>query len=62
MPDNLEARGPQDRTRVNIHEPWEVRYWTQKWSISEDELRAAVAEAGVSTKAVAEHLGKASQD
>jgi len=28
MPDDLKNRGAQDRSRVNIHEDHEVRYWT----------------------------------
>lgn len=26
---------------VNMHEKWEVIYWTKKWNISEEELRQA---------------------
>jgi hypothetical protein len=47
MGDNLKDRGPADRTRVNVNEDYEVRYWANKWGVSEAELRAAVARAGV---------------
>jgi hypothetical protein len=56
--DNLHIRRPQDPTKINIHERWEVEYWTKKWNITETQLRAAVAAVGVGTARVAAHLGK----
>lgn len=47
MSDNLNNRGPADRTRVNVNEDYEARYWADKWGVSEDELRAAVERVGV---------------
>jgi len=47
MSDNLNNRGPADRTRVNVNEDYEARYWANKWGVSEDELRAAVDRVGV---------------
>ena len=38
MPDDLKNRGLGDRSRVNIHEDHEVRYWTEKWGVSKEEL------------------------
>lgn len=58
MPDDLKNRGPGDRSRVNIHEDHEVRYWTEKWGVSKEELTAAVRKVGVSADAVARELGK----
>ncbi|AXA92869.1 DUF3606 domain-containing protein [Massilia sp. YMA4] len=58
MADNLQNRGPQDRNRINVNEPWELRYWTQELGLSEDELREAVKAAGTSVSAVREHVGK----
>lgn len=58
MPDDLTQAGAQDRSRININEPHEVRYWTQRFDVSEDALRRAVAQVGVSAQAVAQHLGK----
>jgi len=43
---------------VNIHEDYEVRYWTEKWGISKEQLAQAVKRAGVSAEAVARQLGK----
>jgi len=58
MADDLKNRGAQDRRRVNIHEDYEVRYWTEKWGISKEQLAQAVKRAGVSAEAVARQLGK----
>ncbi|QGZ39948.1 uncharacterized protein DUF3606 [Pseudoduganella flava] len=58
MSDNLQQRGPQDRSRINVNEPWELRYWTKELGLSEDELRQAVKEAGPSVEAVRQHVGK----
>ena len=58
MADNLNERGPQDRTRININEDWEVRYWTKELGVSEDRLRELVKQHGVSADAVRRALGK----
>ena len=58
MPDNLHLRQPQDPTKINIHESWEVEYWTKKWSITTSQLTAAVRAVGVVTRNVAAYLGK----
>ncbi len=58
MSDDLSNRGEPDRSRININEPHEVRYWTGRLDVSEEDLRKAVAEVGVSAQQVAEHLGK----
>ncbi len=57
MPDNLNIRQPQDATRINIHEPWEVEYWCRKFGVTEKTLKDAVAAVGTSTAKVKEHLG-----
>ena len=59
MADDLQARGAQDRARVNVNEDHEVRYWTQKWNVSKEHLAAAVNKVGVAADAVARELGKA---
>ena len=46
MTDNLEERGPRDRSRVNVHEPHELRYWTEQLGVSPEELTDAVAQIG----------------
>jgi hypothetical protein len=46
MSDNLNNRGPQDRNRINVHEPWEVTYWTKELGVTKEELEKAVQKAG----------------
>ena len=58
MADDLKDRGTQDRSRVNVNEDYELRYWTQKWGVSKEQLTAAVQKVGVSVSAVARELGK----
>jgi Protein of unknown function (DUF3606) len=58
MADDLKNPGAQDRNRVNVNEDHEVRYWTQKWGVTKEQLMAAVKKAGASVAAVAKTLGK----
>ncbi|MNK10607.1 hypothetical protein D3C87_286340 [compost metagenome] len=52
MSDDLNNRGPQDRSRINVNEPHELRYWTKELGVTEDQLRDAVKAVGVSATAV----------
>lgn len=56
MADDLKNRGPQDRSRVNVNEPWEVSYWTTEFRCTEAQLRAAVDEVGVMAMNVRTYL------
>jgi hypothetical protein len=56
MSDNLQNRGGQDRSRINMHEKWEVQYWTKELGVTEEELAKAVKEAGNSADAVRQHI------
>lgn len=58
MADNLQHAGPQDRSRINVHEEWEVRYWTEALGVSKEELTNLVREVGPSVSAVRQKLGK----
>ena len=58
MPDDLSNRGPADRSRINVNEPWEVRYWCKDLGCTEQQLRDAVKAAGVMADAVRRHLRK----
>lgn len=46
MPDDLTKIGKADDTRINIEQEHEVSYWAEKFGVSRDELRSAVAKAG----------------
>jgi hypothetical protein len=62
--------GPADRTRINVNEPYELRYWIQELGVSANALRAAVKAVGVMAadvraypkkkKATGTHAGSAS--
>jgi Protein of unknown function (DUF3606) len=56
MADNTLFKGVQDRTRINLSEDYEVRYWCEKFGVTEDELRSAVKRVGNSAKAVENEL------
>ncbi len=40
-------RGNADAIRINVNEAHEVRYATEKWGVTEEDLREAVGAAGV---------------
>lgn len=56
MADDKTNRGPQDRTRINLSEPYEVAYWSKKFGVSSAKLRAAVKMVGDQSKAVKAQL------
>jgi len=56
--DDRSKRGPQDRSRINVHEPWEVKYWCKRLGVTPTDLRRAVKSAGPSVKNVRRELGK----
>jgi hypothetical protein len=56
MADNPNLRTGQDRKRVNVHQEHEVRWWTQKWGVSREELEKAVQAVGTSVSKVEEFL------
>jgi len=47
MSDDKSLRTPADAKRVNVGEDYEVRYWTDKWNVTPQQLRAAVDKVGV---------------
>jgi hypothetical protein len=47
MSDDKSLRTPADAQRVNMGEDYEVRYWTDKWQVTPEQLRAAVEKVGV---------------
>jgi hypothetical protein len=56
MSDDLSKQGMQDRTRINTSEDYEVRYWSEKFGVSQDRLKAAVKKVGNSVSAVEKEL------
>jgi hypothetical protein len=56
MSDDTSLRSPQDRTRVAMNQEHEVRYWTERFGVSRDDLQRAVNAVGHSVSAVERHL------
>ena len=56
MSDDLTKKGGQDRTHINTGQDHEVRYWSQKFGVSADRLKAAVKKVGNSPDAVEKEL------
>jgi hypothetical protein len=60
MPFNKAKRGPFATNRVNPHERNELKYWCEKFSCSELQLKNAVTAVGTAPDAVRHFLkGKA---
>ncbi|CAB3759421.1 DUF3606 domain-containing protein [Paraburkholderia solisilvae] len=58
MTDNLKIKQPQDPKQVNVNEPWELNYWSNKWSVTHAQLKDAVKVVGPHVDAVRVKLGK----
>lgn len=56
MSDDLSKRRPQDASKINIHEEWEVRYWTKHFGCTREQLVAAVKAVGTGARAVEQYL------
>ena len=56
MSDDRTRRGSPDRDRIDIHDPDEVRNWTESLGVSREELERAVQAAGDRADQVREYL------
>ena len=56
MADDKTKTSPQDAQRVNVHEDYEVKYWSTKFGCTPDQLKAAVKKVGAMTKDVEAEL------
>jgi hypothetical protein len=57
MADDKSKRKPQDSSRVNLAEDYEVRYWTNELGVSEPMLRQLVERLGPSVAKIRRQLG-----
>jgi Protein of unknown function (DUF3606) len=55
--DNLTKRSHPDRSKINMGEDFEVKYWTKALGVDRDTLRKAVDKVGNSAAAVRKQLG-----
>ena len=58
MADDKTKPGGQDRTRISLTDPYEVRDWAKKFGVTEEELTAAVKKVGNSASDVQAHLSR----
>ena len=56
MADDRSNRGEPDRRKVNVNEPYELRYWTDRLRCTEEELKKAVRAVGVGVSAVEDYI------
>jgi methylphosphotriester-DNA--protein-cysteine methyltransferase len=54
--DNLQQRGGQDRTRIDISQDHERRSWSEKFGVTPEQLAEAVRIAGTNASAVENYL------
>jgi hypothetical protein len=58
MADDKTKRAPQDSSKINVHENYEVEYWTKKFGCTPQQLKDAVKKVGTGVEAVKKALGK----
>ena len=46
MTDNPNKTAPQDAQRVNVNQDHELRYWSQKFGVSTEQLKKVVGRVG----------------
>lgn len=56
MADDLQNRGGQDRTRINLSQEYEVTYWAQRFRVSKEQLIAVVKTVGPQVEKVEQYL------
>jgi Protein of unknown function (DUF3606). len=56
--DDLSKKRPQDASKVNLQESWEVSYWCDALNCTEGQLRSAVKAVGVYVVDVKRYLKK----
>jgi 3-oxoacyl-[acyl-carrier-protein] synthase III len=54
--DNLSKRAEPDRSKINMHEAYEVKYWTHQLGVTQEQLQKAVDKVGNSAAAVRKEL------
>ena len=59
MSDDKTKRGQPDRSKINMSEDYEVKYWTRHLGTTREELQKVVDRVGNSAAAVAKEFGKA---
>jgi Protein of unknown function (DUF3606) len=58
MADDTAKRDYRDRDRINVHEDYELRYWTKELGVTPEQLKQTVEKMGVMVTDVRKALGK----
>lgn len=56
MADSLTNRAQPDRSKINMHEAHEVKYWSHALGVTKEELQKAVDKVGNSAASVRKEL------
>ncbi len=56
MPDGLTKKHPQDSSKINLSQQWEIDCWTKTLHTTEAKLRIAVSKVGSYVSDVKEYL------
>jgi hypothetical protein len=51
-------RHPQDSSRINIHEPRDLQYWSDRWNVPRRQVVEAIRRVGDQVQNIAQALGK----
>jgi uncharacterized protein DUF3606 len=54
--DNLTKKDQPDRSKINMHEDYEVKYWTKELGVTRGQLQKAIEKVGNSASAVRKEL------
>jgi hypothetical protein len=58
MADDKSNRGQQDRDRIDVNDPDELRNWSKSLNKTPEEIKDAVRVVGTSAAKVREHFGR----
>jgi len=56
MSDDVRKRVPEDRSRINVNEPWELKYWSKTLGVTPDRLKEVIRQVGTRTEDVEQYL------
>jgi hypothetical protein len=58
MADDPKKTGKQDRDRINVHEPYELRDWSKRLNVTPERLKEAVEKVGPMVEDVKAELAR----
>ena len=56
MADNKNDKGKNERSRIDISEPYELEYWKKRLGITTDQLKEVIEKVGPMSKDVESYL------